>query len=260
MKKPDASVGIVTKNRWELCISLLCYLLQRTSLFREVVLIDNSFRSPMEILYFFEDRFRKERVSFKYYKCPFITSIFELRQLLLKEVTYKYLLMLDDDIILFKPNLLEVYWEKVDTSFGFLQGTKVDYQNCANYLDWGLYRDTIQFVEDIPLWYYFYSEQAWVPTVHLDTGYCLIDREKALEVGGFACQEDFDANEDVLLGARLASKYSCYYCSFVTALHIPRAASNFSDKNPLRLLEVADGISPLVRDKLRRFYEKKFSN
>lgn len=269
MKLEDITLGIITKDRYERLLPLL----RSVSILEpfKVLVIDNSPNSMVR--QDFEGEFTELGITLRllewlgfdigYQVRPFMTSMFQLRNLLLEECRTKYLWVIDDDVE-FVGNPLKAYLEFPFEPFGYLQGSKVDNRNTEGYKDYAVFKNSLVTAPgDIPCWYYYYDSPACAPTCVLDCGNALINVACAKEVGGFTHPTERGTKEmtgeDILMGARLSSKYMCFFLSSSKVLHFPKQKMRFKTKDPKWLWPTLEKeCSREVLRRLREFYDSKF--
>jgi hypothetical protein len=269
MNLNDITLGVVSKDRYERLLPLL----RSVSNFKpfNVLIIDNSLNLMSRETVLREltklglalKLLEKLGFSVEYQVRPFMTSMFQLRQCLLAECKTKYLWIVDDDIE-FVGNPLQAYLDFPYKHFGYLQGSKVDNRNTEGYKDYGLFVDRlVKASGDIPCWYYFYDNHYVADTCVLDCGNAVLNVEHAHEVFGFSHPTEQDTKdmtgEDILMGARLASKYSCFFLSNSKVLHFPKDRMRFKTKDPKWIWPVIEKeCSKIVVKRLHDFYASKF--
>lgn len=255
----DVTAGIVTADRYDRLELLLSSLLVLPYRFR-VVVIDNS--KEKKSLDCVEKLLKLNGFTVSILKIAYGASMFELRQDLLNFCQTKYLWMLDDDVLL-PGNALAPYLD-IDNDFGFLQGSKVDLENTESYTDYAIDKDLIEMANgNIPCWFYRYAHHGVVRTCVMDCGNVFIDVKNAKSLGGFKYTGtqpvDNRTGEDILMGARLASVYPCFYVSKSLVFHKPLPKMRFIDKDPIWLWDIIEKeSSPEVTRQLFEFYKGKF--
>jgi hypothetical protein len=266
----DITLGIISKDRYERLLPLL----RSVSNFPpfKILVIDNSdnqmamstVTGDMTELGLTLSALQSLGFDVDYQVHPFMTSMFQLRQCLLNECKTDYLWVVDDDVE-FIGNPLSVYLDFPYKYFGFLQGSKVDDRNTEGYKDYAVFvNDLVMAPGDIPCWYYFYKNSCACSTLVLDCGNAVLHVKHAQEVFGFKHPTEQDTKgmtgEDILLGARLASSYPCFFVSDSKVLHFPKPKMRFKTKDPRWLWSIIkEDCHPSVVNRLYDFYDSKFN-
>jgi len=270
MNLHNITLGVVSKDRYEKLLPLL----RSVSNFKpfSVLVIDNSenLMSVKDALGEFTElgvalqNLAKLGFNVTYKARSLVTSMFQLRQFLLDECMTKYLWIVDDDVE-FIGNPLEAYVNFPVGDFGYVQGSKVDNMNTEGYTDYAVFKDSlVKASGDIPCWYYLYGVRYCEDTCVLDCGNAVLDVARAREVGGFIHPTERNTKdrtgEDILMGARLASAYPCFFLSDSKVLHFPKPKMRFKTKDPKWIWSIIKKeCKPEVSKRLREFYSAKFN-
>jgi len=256
----DVTLGCISADRYDRLESLLLSLPILPEQFN-ILVIDNSkikksLERVVEVLEY--NGFLVQLVELKFGK-----SMFRLRQELLDRCNTKFLWLLDDDVVL-SGNPLQAFLDVMDDAFGYLQGSKIDIFNRDNVDDWKIYEKYIKITNGrIPCWFYQYDVHGVVDTCVADCGNIFINVPLAKVVGGFKYTGNQSlknrTGEDVLFGARIASRYPCAYVSNSIVFHLPRKQARFIDKDPKWLWDtIVKECSSEVVERLEQFYKGKF--
>lgn len=261
----DLTLGIVTADRYDKLSHLLRSLPTLFQRFHIAIIdnsIDGSWVRSSEWWRLF-DFLSYNGFDTHYLMISHGLSMFSLRQTLLESCETSLLWFVDDDVA-FVENPLTPLVQRygLNPNCGYVQGSKIDIENTEGYSNWAIEKTTKESIGEIPCWFYKYAKHWYAKTCVMDCGNVLVDVKKAKAVGGFNCEGVVSghAGEDVLLGARLSSRYPCYYESKSIAFHFPKQRMRFGTKDPKWLWpQLEKECSKTVLKNLWQFYNTKFN-